>query len=99
MLKKRLGKLYVSVYSGDRSGKPSVSKYNTWQANRELEWFLPEIKKVFGERGVWLVRKRHIKYYVVYYFASSFNGLGRYPLKVLIGVRIPVGQQTGVSHG
>ena len=66
VLKKRLGKLYVSVYSGDRSGKPSVSKYNTWQANRELEWFLPEIKKVFGERGVWLVRKRHIKYYVVY---------------------------------
>lgn len=41
------GPVYITVYEGNKSGVPSISKRGTWQANRTLETYFDEVRKVF----------------------------------------------------
>jgi len=41
------GKIYITVYEGDKSGISKTYKGGTWQANRKLETYFDEICEVF----------------------------------------------------
>jgi len=41
------GKLYVSIYAGDGTGRGKSTKSKTWQNNRPLRTYLKEIKEIF----------------------------------------------------
>lgn len=46
------GKLYLTVYEGDRTGKGKVTKSDCWQENRKLSDYLDEVRFVFGTNNV-----------------------------------------------
>ena len=41
------GKLYVSIYAGDGTGRGRSTKSKTWQNNRPLRTYLKEIQEIF----------------------------------------------------
>jgi hypothetical protein len=41
------GKIFISIYEGDRSGKGKQTKKDSWQNNMTTQAHLPEVKKVF----------------------------------------------------
>jgi len=41
------GKVYISIYEGDKSGHGHVSKEDCWQEHRRLMSYFPEVEKVF----------------------------------------------------
>jgi hypothetical protein len=43
------GKLYVSIYAGDGTGRGKPTKSKTWQNNRPLRTYLREIKEIFPD--------------------------------------------------
>lgn len=43
------GKLYISVYEGNRSGVGAKSKNDCWQNNKKLNEYLETVKKVFDK--------------------------------------------------
>ena len=58
------GKMYISVWIGNSDGKPTVSKQNTWQANRPLESYTREIRKALPKGGydLTIVKNKGFKY-------------------------------------
>jgi len=46
------GTVYFSVYEGDRSGEGRVTAQGSWQENRKLRSYLPEIAAVFPDAKV-----------------------------------------------
>jgi hypothetical protein len=49
---KRGGRLFVTVYEGDKSGEGRESKPDCWQENRATATYLPELEAVFGRGNV-----------------------------------------------
>jgi len=43
------GKVYITVYEGNRSGMSISVKKDSWQNNRILKSYLPEVKEVFDD--------------------------------------------------
>lgn len=41
--------VYITVYEGDKSGKGKPSGKDSWQENRRLRDYLPEVEDVFSE--------------------------------------------------
>jgi SAM-dependent methyltransferase len=41
------GKIFISIYEGDRTGQGKQTKKDSWQNNMTTQAHLPEIKKVF----------------------------------------------------
>lgn len=41
------GRLFVSIYEGDRSGKGKKTKKNSWQNNAPTKAYLDDVRKVF----------------------------------------------------
>lgn len=56
------GKMYISVWQGNGDSKPTVSKQNSWQANRPLESYLKEIRKAIVGYDVVVVKSHRFKY-------------------------------------
>lgn len=46
------GKLYLTVYEGDRTGKGKVTKSDCWQENKKLSDYLDEVRHTFGTKNV-----------------------------------------------
>jgi len=42
------GCIYISVYEGNRSGRPCIGKTGTWQANKRLHVYMKWVHGVFG---------------------------------------------------
>lgn len=41
------GKLYITVYEGDRTGRGKTTKSDCWQENRKLSDYLDEVRRIF----------------------------------------------------
>jgi hypothetical protein len=46
------GRLYITVYEGDRSGRGRKTKKDCWQENRKTADYVREVEKVFGKGNV-----------------------------------------------
>ena len=46
------GKLYITVYEGDRTGKGRTTKSDCWQENRKLSDYLDEVRRIFKTNNV-----------------------------------------------
>lgn len=44
---RKAGRVYISIYEGDRSGVGKPSKKDCWQEHRKLITYFPEVEKVF----------------------------------------------------
>ena len=45
---RKAGRVYISVYEGDKSGEGKESKKDCWQEHRKLTSYFPEVEKVFN---------------------------------------------------
>ena len=46
------GRLYISVYSGDKSGVGKQTKRDSWQRNENLDSYLKTVHQVFPNAGI-----------------------------------------------